>query len=336
MIGVSVIICCYNSASRIGTTLEYLARQKVCIDISWEVIVVNNASTDNTPQIVDEVWKQMEASVPLNLVHEPTPGLSFAREKGIEKAEYEYLLFCDDDNWLDEDYVSNVYRIMKENSQIGALGGLGIPYFETEPPKNILKYAGIYATGPQGVGTGEVSYPHVYGAGCTYRKSAIVYLFKNGFKYQLTGRNGDKLICGEDHELCYALFLSGYKIWASDKLTFYHFIPVSRITVDYIKRNIIGIAHSNFVLSIYKLIIANKKEGRPFYKSKWEWVFTSKAISFILNSLKKLRGSGMDELLKIELEAEVSALFLFLKKRTTFYSMLTSLSSSRWISRTYQ
>jgi glycosyltransferase involved in cell wall biosynthesis len=334
MIGVSIIICCYNSSSRIRTTLEYLLRQKVPSNILWEVIVVNNASTDNTAQIAEEVWKQSEVSVQLYIVDQPTPGLSFAREKGIEEARYEYLLFCDDDNWLDENYVSNVFRVMRDNEVIGALGGLGIPYFETDPPSKILKYSGIYATGPQREGTGEVCYPHVYGAGCTYRKSAITYLFNNGFKYQLTGRSGDKMVCGEDHELCYALFLSGYEIWASDKLTFHHFIPASRITTDYIKRNIMGIAQSNFILSIYKLIIANTKKQRPSYKNKWEWVLTSKGVSVISNSLKKLKGSGMDELLKIELEAEVYSFLLFLKKRTTFYSMHASLSSSSWISRT--
>jgi glycosyltransferase involved in cell wall biosynthesis len=334
MIGVSVIICCYNSSSRIIPTLEYLARQRVASPIPWEVIIVDNASTDNTIELVNNTWEKNNLSVPLKIEEQPIQGLSFAREKGIEKAQYEYLLFCDDDNWLDENYIQNVFSIMNSNDRIGALGGYGTPYFETAPSRSILKYSGYYATGLQGEGTGEVTYPHVYGAGCTCRKSAIEHLFKSGFKYQLTGRNGDKLLCGEDHELCYALFLSGYQIWASDKLTFYHFIPTSRISIDYIRRNIMGIAHSNFVLSIYKILIANKERGRPLNKDRWEWIITSRAILLIRSMLLKLKRHREDELLKIELKAEIYSFSLFLKNRTSFYNLLTALSASKWISKT--
>jgi glycosyltransferase involved in cell wall biosynthesis len=333
MTGVSVIICCYNSCSRIVSTLEHLAKQNVSVDVPWEVVLVNNASTDNTAELAKTTWEKLQLRVPLCIEDQAVPGLSFAREKGIDKASYEYLLFCDDDNWLDENYIQNVFTVMNSDDKIGALGGHGIPYFEIDPPKNILKYSGYYATGQQRAGTGEVGYPHVYGAGCTYRKSAIVHLFKNGFKYQLTGRNGDKLMCGEDHELCYALFLSGYKIWASDSLTFFHFIPASRITTEYIKRNIMGIAHSNFVLSVYKLIIANREKQRPSHKSKWEWILTTKGILVIANTVKKLKGYRIDELLKTELKAELYSFSLFLKNRAAFYNLLSSLSESKWISK---
>jgi GT2 family glycosyltransferase len=44
--GVSVVVCCHNSASRLPTTLHHLAAQEVPRDLGWEVIVVDNASTD--------------------------------------------------------------------------------------------------------------------------------------------------------------------------------------------------------------------------------------------------------------------------------------------------
>lgn len=49
--GVSIVICCYNSASRLPETLQHIAEQEVAANISWEVIVVDNASTDNTQEI---------------------------------------------------------------------------------------------------------------------------------------------------------------------------------------------------------------------------------------------------------------------------------------------
>lgn len=329
MIGVSVIICCYNSSSRLIPTLEHLARQEFCNNISWEVIVVNNASTDNTVTVATEVWRRFDLQVPFKIENQPIQGLSFAREKGIEKAAYEYLLFCDDDNWLHANYIENAFKIMTSNQCIGALGGYGLPYFETNPPQNILKYASSYATGLQRKGTGEVGYPNVYGAGCTYRKSAIAYLFNHGFRYQLTGRNGNILLCGEDHELCYALYLGGNEIWASEQLTFFHFIPNSRISIDYLKKNIMGFAHSSFVLSIYKILITNRERQRPAYKSKWTWVVAVKGMIL----LKKFKSAfKKDELEKVELIAEKCAFSFLLKNRKLFNKTLTFLANSKWLS----
>lgn len=330
MTGVSIIICCYNSSSRIMATLEHLLKQKVPGYINWEVIVVNNASTDNTVSVVKETWQGKNTEIPLFVEDQPIPGLSYAREKGIEKANFEYLLFCDDDNWLSENYVCDVFNIMNNNRWIGALGGNGIPYFQTDPPANILRYACTYATGSQVVGTGEVGYPQVYGAACTYRKSAILNLFNNGFQYQLTGRRGNILTTGEDHELCYALFLSGYKIWASDKLTFFHYIPNSRISVDYVKKNLMGIANSSFVLSIYKILIANKERERPTYKSKWEWIVAVKGMLLMKNYFK---ANKTDDLFKFELKAEQHSFSFLLRNKKMFNEILTFLSNSEWISK---
>ncbi|MEJ7827179.1 MAG: glycosyltransferase [Segetibacter sp.] len=327
MIGVSVIICCYNSSTRIVPTLEHLLKQKVPHHILWEVIVVNNASTDNTTETVKGTWNQKEGSVSLHIADQPIPGLSFAREKGIEKAAFEYLLFCDDDNWLDENYIVNVFEIMKENEQIGALAGLGFPYFETKPSDSILKYAGTYATGPLGTGTGEVTHA-VYGAGCTYRKSAVISLFQKGFKYLLTGRNGNTLLCGEDHELCYALYLSGYQIWASDKLTFFHFIPNSRISFNYIKRNLKGIYESKFVVSIYQILVANKQRKRPVYKSRWEWAV---AVRGTLLTKKFFEAKSKDDLPRFELKADLKSYSFLLRNRNLFNKTFNTLSKSKWI-----
>jgi len=51
--GVSIIICCYNSAWVIGWTLEALLAQRIRDIPSWEIIVVDNKSTDGTPQDVE-------------------------------------------------------------------------------------------------------------------------------------------------------------------------------------------------------------------------------------------------------------------------------------------
>ncbi len=80
--GVSIIICCYNSAHRLPKTLAHLKTQVVSQIIPWEVIVVDNASTDGTDQVAKTQWGELPG-VPFRVVNEPRPGLSNARNLGV-------------------------------------------------------------------------------------------------------------------------------------------------------------------------------------------------------------------------------------------------------------
>jgi glycosyltransferase involved in cell wall biosynthesis len=98
----------------------HLAFQKVSPEIKWEIIVVDNASTDNTGQVASLNWSKYGlAEVGFKVVKELKAGLSYARHKGINEAAFEYLIFCDDDNWLSENYIETAYNIISENAKIG-------------------------------------------------------------------------------------------------------------------------------------------------------------------------------------------------------------------------
>src|SRR5882757_8940798 len=104
--GVSVIICCYNSAVRLPQTLKHLAEQNVPENLLPEIILVNNASTDDTVAVATETWNRFgPKNIEFKIVNEPEPGQMHARKKGAEEARYECIIFCDDDNWLDKNYV---------------------------------------------------------------------------------------------------------------------------------------------------------------------------------------------------------------------------------------
>lgn len=252
--GVSIIICCYNSASRLPQTLEYIAKQKVNDNINWEVIVVDNASTDNTAEVAQKLWAAYGHPITLKVVEEKQAGLSFARHAGFISAKYEYCLFCDDDNWLDRNYVTTAFQIMESDAQIGVLGGIGEAVCEIEPPEWFGDKQGSYAVGPQSSLEGDITYSRgfVYGAASLYKKSAYLLLIKSGYKGFLTGRKGGKITAGDDSELCYNYVLKGYKIYYSPKLKFKHFIPTTRLTEDYYQKMCEGFRHSRVVLMLYQ------------------------------------------------------------------------------------
>src|SRR5688500_17791752 len=95
--GLSVVICCYNSAERLPQTLRHLAIQKYSPGLNWEVIIVDNNSLDATADVARKEWAQYSTRVPLKVVTERDPGLSAARSKGVSSASFEFIVFCDDD-----------------------------------------------------------------------------------------------------------------------------------------------------------------------------------------------------------------------------------------------
>lgn len=257
--GVSIVICTYNGSLKLPETLRHLALQEIPADMPWELIIINNASTDDTCSVAETEWSKHGNTGSFRVITESNLGLTHARERGFNEARYDYVLLCDDDNWLDKDFIATARDIMMQNPRIAVLGGLGEPVFESEPPEWILQNPRIIAVGPQAPRSGKVATNKVSGAGCTVRKSAYNKLKEAGFKGLLSDRKGSELSSGGDHELCYALAVIGYDIWYSDKLKFKHFITKERLTWEYCLRFIQESTRCFEVLTSYKLLLKKKK-----------------------------------------------------------------------------
>jgi glycosyltransferase involved in cell wall biosynthesis len=248
--GVSVIICCYNSSSRIRETLQHIALQDLT-NINCEVILVDNSSTDGTAELAKAIWKESKTStIDFIVAYEANPGLSHARKKGVEVARYEYIIFCDDDNWLDKDYIKNTCTLFESSPDTAVLGGIGSPVFE-DPPLKPFWFDNLYhayAVGPQG--NGESFINTVYGAGMAIRKSALnLAMHKPLF---LSDRSKNDLSSGGDSEICLRLRLAGYMILYSPQLTFKHYITTKRLSWDYLKKLHAGLAKSFVILNLYQ------------------------------------------------------------------------------------
>lgn len=261
--GVSVIICCYNSSLRITETLRHLSLQRTVPALAWEIIVVDNASTDDTEEIARTYWDALKANIKLSVVKESRPGLSHAREKGIESSAYDIILFCDDDNWLFKDYIQTSFEIMQNHPHIGAAGGMGIAVTDGTLPDWFKEYK-LYASYPQAEKPGELTgiYAALYGAGMIVRKGAIEYINSLGVGFILKDRTGNSLVSGGDYELCYLLKLTGYNLWYDERLKFHHYMPPQRLTREYLIKLINGVAYSGMYLVLYHYALTGKKVTR--------------------------------------------------------------------------
>jgi len=260
--GISVIICCYNSSLRLPQTLKHLALQQVPKEIGWEIIVVNNAYADNTADVAKNEWlKYNLRDIILKIEDEPKPGLSNAREKGIQSSKYDYIIFCDDDNWLDENYLVTAYNIISKNSNIAALGGQSTATSTNDFPGWFESSKHDYAVGQQAAESGDVTWRQfLWGSGITIRKDVYKSAFLN-FPSLLTGRKGKELSSGEDSEMCIRFILMGYRLYYSEQLKFTHFIAQERLNITYYDNMVKGFVKAYETLSLYRKFIDAREMG---------------------------------------------------------------------------
>lgn len=278
MIRISVIICCYNSELRIGQTLESLLAQKFDGVVRWEVVLVDNNCTDQTVEAAQSVWGG--AAVPLRVVKESIPGLSAARDRGVLESAGEYILFCDDDNWLDPDYLQRACAFMEASPAYAAIGGWGdvVSDSDVRIPDWFEQFETKYACGKTNV-EGDVD--TLVGAGMFIRKEALLNLQGSGFKSLLSDRKGEALSSGGDLELCLALRLSGLKLYFSEDLYFKHYMPAGRLTEDYLIRMCHGHALSRPVIGEYGRLLTLRDPNSS-------WQLLRKIVPFWLLAVCRL------------------------------------------------
>ncbi len=237
--GLSVVVVCYNGAVRLPQTLAHLGAQEVPRDVQWEVIFVDNASTDSTADVARRLWPP-DHPTPLQVRQEPARGKSNAILRGINEARYDLIVIVDDDNWLAPDYLATAVQIMDAHPEVGACGGRGEAVCESEPPAWFWKYQTDYACGQRrDQETGGYTEGELSGAGFVLRREAWRQLVSHGFRPLLsTGRGGMTFLGAEDVELNLALRLASWRLWFDPRLNFRHWMPATRLQWSSLRRMI--------------------------------------------------------------------------------------------------
>lgn len=244
-------------------TLQHLALQKTNATLQWEIIVVDNASVDNTMGFAKTTWvKFKKHNVDFKVVEETEQGLTFARQRGVSEAKYQYIIFCDDDNWLNSDYVQLSFDLMEADNTIGVLGGENIAVSDVSFPEWFPGFKEFYAVGRPALTPGIVNdRMYICGAGMVTRKK----LFQDAVNKKLPGilydRKGNKLSSGGDVEYCLRILLQGYNLFFSEQLILQHFISADKLTEGYRNELSKGIDESRLVAKEYAEALKIKSLG---------------------------------------------------------------------------
>ena len=244
----TVAIPTYNGESRLPELLERLQNQLHTENLSWEIIVVDNNSTDNTAKVVQKIQQNWHFPYPLNYCFEARQGAAYARKKAVAEAKGRFIGFLDDDNYPISNWVAAAYDFGEKYPKAGAYGSQIHPDWEVEPPENFQRIAPFLAITERGnlpllYEAGKNLLPPT--AGLVVRKQA--WLENVPDKSILIGRVQGNMLAGEDLEMLSHIQKSGWEIWYNPEMEISHKIPKFRLQKDYLIQLFRGIGLSRYV-----------------------------------------------------------------------------------------
>jgi hypothetical protein len=257
----SVILCTHNPRlPYLRRCLDALHRQTLPRE-QWEPVIVDNQSDEPLADRLDLSWHP-EARI----LREETLGLTPARLHGIRQSQGDLLVFVDDDNVLDTDYLEVALRVAADKPFLGAWSGQCRPEFEAAPPDWSQRYFGnlvlrefekdawsnlprLAETMPCGAGL------------CVRGKVAEHYLrlHESGARSIQLDRAGNSLLSGGDNDLAACACAVGLGVGLIAALRLIHLMPPERLTVDYHVRLAEGIHFSSTLLDAEWGIISGKR-----------------------------------------------------------------------------
>jgi GT2 family glycosyltransferase len=263
----SVVLCTHNPRIDYIHRCICALRNQTLASHQWELVMVDNRSDELINGRIDLSWHQQA-----KIIREETLGLTAARLRGIREAKGDLLVFVDDDNVLDPNFLEVAHRTMADRPFLGSWSGQCRPEFETPPPKWTRRYWGnlvireferdVWSNLPR------LSESMPCGAGlCVRREVALRYvdLHESGERPFQFDRNGKSLLSGGDNDLaaCACDLGLGVGLIASLKLT--HLISPDRLTEEYLARLCEGIFCSAVVLDHLR----SPGAASTLYKIRW-------------------------------------------------------------------
>lgn len=227
----SLAIATYNRGGKLWKTLMSLALQELDRTL-WELVVVDNNSTDDTA----EVFRRFAAENPdldCRMVVETRQGVSWARNRGVEEAVGEYVVFIDDDEEAVPGFLKEYYDFFETYPDAMAAGGRILPRYEAALPRWFSRYTERAIVGTLDLGEEIKPFPKgkFFGGG-NHGVRRSVYDKYGMYKTDL-GRTGKLLLGGEEKDLYMRFREAGLAMYYLPGAAIYHLIPPERLTREY-------------------------------------------------------------------------------------------------------
>lgn len=270
----SIVICTYNRADVLDYALQSLTEQ-TAENESFDVIVVDNNSTDNTKAVYEKYEKQLPN---LKYVFETKQGLSHARNAGYKNTNTPYVGYIDDDAKANKNYVKFALDTIKTHKP-DIFGGPIFPYYLTEKPtwfKDEYDYHGVFDE--NGWITNKSL--HLAGSNIIFRTQLLHNL--SGFDPNF-GMQGDKFNYGEEVKLQDIARQKNATIYYNKSLIIKHLTPKYKLTLPFYLMNSFEIGKYFY----YDKIINNNNFLNTINENDVSFEY-NKQIEIFFNELKSL------------------------------------------------
>ena len=233
LLNITVIVCTYNRSEALVKALDSLAASVLPKPISWEVLIVDNNSNDQTREVVESFCRRYPGR--FRYLFEPQPGKSHALNAGIREAQSGVLAFTDDDVIVEPSWLWNLTSALHGGGWAGA-GGRIIPvwpratpgWLSTDDPHTM----GAFVAFDPGTEAGPLTRPP-YGANMAFRREAFEKY--GGFRTDLGPRPGSE-IRREDTEFASRLLAGGERLRYEPAAVVRHPVPECRMKKRFVLR----------------------------------------------------------------------------------------------------
>lgn len=230
---VSVVLSTYNRADRLPTALDALLSQ--ITDVAYEVIVVDNNSTDGTRTVVEGAASRSNGR--LRYVFESRQGLSYGRNAGIAAARSSIVAFSDDDVHVAQDWIARLKRTFDAHPEIDYVGGRVLPHWLADPPRWLTDAhwspLALQDYGDQAIVSGRERAVCLVGANLAFRRRVfdVVGVFTPSL-----GRVKDGIGSTEDHDMQLRAWKAGMRGLYDPALRAVADVTPDRLTKSYHRR----------------------------------------------------------------------------------------------------
>jgi glycosyltransferase involved in cell wall biosynthesis len=230
---ITVLLCTFNRCRSLPKALESVAAQVLPESVTWEVIVVDNNSSDRTRAVVEDYCQRYPGR--FRYLFEPQQGLSRARNAGIREARGEIIAFMDDDVTVGPGWLQNLTASLHDGEWAGA-GGPVRPPEDFKPPRWLtlggeMDLGGALALIDFGSVPAELRKPP-YGTNMAFRKGMFQKF--GAFRADL-GRCGGSLLSNEDTEFGRRLLSAGERLRYEPSAMVHHPVPEERLSKRYFR-----------------------------------------------------------------------------------------------------
>lgn len=251
---VSIITCTYNPNEKIFERVLKSIDHQVLDGIEIECVIVDNNSNPPVAELRC-VRAFLERNKWTRVISEKKQGLAYARVAGLRATTSPIVIFVDDDNELDKNYIQSAIRLMNAQNCLGVLGpGIISVEFVGNAEKKVrekFRYLFLEKKLEEAIHTFEAKYWHkAYpsGAGQTIRRD-VLEKYADLFEKRVinaTGRKGNSLSSSEDAQIIWTAIKSGYAVGVSPDLSLNHLISEKRANFKYLVKLSYGLSSSHF------------------------------------------------------------------------------------------